>query len=228
MTPAAASRGRSAATGHLSIGQVLARLSPEFPALTASKLRFLEVQGIVTPVRTDSGYRKFSPADVERLRNALTMQRDYGIPLARIREHLDEHGTGADAVDLVPTSIVAGSRRYRRDELLQASGASAALLNDAIAAGLFPASETYDERALTQLRTFVALEAHGLHPRHLRGVRQAAQRDVALIETALAPLLRRTDPSSRARAHEAAPELLRRIDELRAAYVHAALENLAP
>jgi hypothetical protein len=52
MAAAGAARDRSAPAGLLSIGQVLARLTPEFPQLTSSKLRFLEVQGIVTPSRT--------------------------------------------------------------------------------------------------------------------------------------------------------------------------------
>jgi DNA-binding transcriptional MerR regulator len=56
----------------LSIGQVLAKLTPEFPQLTSSKLRFLEMQGIVSPQRTAAGYRKFSPHDLERLRFALS------------------------------------------------------------------------------------------------------------------------------------------------------------
>ena len=51
MSPAAASRGRSASSGHLSIGQVLARLTPEFPHLSASKLRYFEEQGLVAPLR---------------------------------------------------------------------------------------------------------------------------------------------------------------------------------
>ena len=75
--PAALSRSSAAGAGLLSIGQVLARLTPEFPTLTTSKLRFLEVQGIVTPTRTESGYRKFSPADVDRLRLALQLQRTH-------------------------------------------------------------------------------------------------------------------------------------------------------
>ena len=61
---ASPARERSASAGLLSIGQVLARLTPEFPELTSSKLRFLEVQGIVSPSRTESGYRKFSQADI--------------------------------------------------------------------------------------------------------------------------------------------------------------------
>lgn len=227
MTPAAAPRRRSSPTGHLSIGQVLARLTPEFPLLTSSKLRFLEVQGIVSPLRTESGYRKFSPADVQRLRTALTLQRDHYLPLARIREHLDEHGAGES--DLVPPrSIVAGPRRYRRAELLAAAGADAALLDAAVSGGLIAASDSYDERTLALLRALVALDAHGIQPRHVRGLRQAAEREVALVESALAPLLRRTDAASRGRANELAPELVRRLDEVHAAFVAAALDRLSP
>lgn len=227
MSPAASPRGRSSATGYLSIGQVLARLTPEFPTLTSSKLRFLEVQGIVTPTRTESGYRKFAPADVARVRTALTLQRDHYLPLARIREYLDEHGADA-AVAVVPTSIVTTSRRYRRDELLRAAGARPALLADAVTAGLIPAAENFDDRSLATLRALVALDAHGIQPRHLRSVRQGVEREIALIENALAPLLRRTDASTRGRAGEIAGELSRRVDELRTIFVQAALERLAP
>lgn len=227
MTPAASARGRSASAGYLSIGQVLARLTPEFPALTSSKLRFLEVQGIVTPMRTESGYRKFSPADVARVRTALLLQRDHYLPLARIREHLDEHGAD-DAAATQPASIMPTVRRLRRDELLAAAGAGVSLLHDAVSAGLLQAADTYDERALGVLRALVALDAHGIQPRHLRGVRQAAEREIALIENALAPLLRRSDASARARANELAPELARRVDDLRGAFVQSALERLTP
>lgn len=226
MTPAASPRGRSSAAGHLSIGQVLARLTPEFPDLSASKLRYLEDQGLVTPLRTEAGYRKFSPADVARLRTALTLQRDHDFKLARIREYLDAHDGEIEIA--VPTSILEAPRRYRRDELIATAGASAALLDEAVSAGLVAAAESYDERALSLLRALVALDSHGIQPRHVRGMRQAAEREVALVGSALAPLLRRTDGVSRARASELAPELLRRLDEVRAAFVTTALERLTP
>ena len=40
------------------ISDVLAALRIEFPAVTTSKLRFLEEQGLVEPVRTPAGYRR--------------------------------------------------------------------------------------------------------------------------------------------------------------------------
>ena len=216
-----------AAGALLSIGQVLARLGSEFEGLQASKLRFLEVQGIVTPTRTPSGYRKFSNADVERLRLALQLQRDHYLPLGVIREYLDEldEGRQPSLPASPPVSIHPTGRRFRRDELGPAAGAGAQLINDAISTGLLPAADSYDDRVLALLTALAALEARGIEPRHLRGIRQAAERDVSLIETAIAPLMRKQDPAARARAAEIAPELARRIEDVRQAVVRQALSR---
>ncbi len=56
----------------LTIGEVAARLAAEFPGLTVSALRRLEAQGLVDPVRTSAGYRRYSPEDLERLRAVLS------------------------------------------------------------------------------------------------------------------------------------------------------------
>jgi DNA-binding transcriptional MerR regulator len=226
MMPAVSARGRSSSGGLLSIGQVLARLTPEFPALSASKLRFLEVQGIVSPTRTESGYRKFSPTDVERLRLALTLQRDHYLPLEVIRDYLADLDAGRDpAPPASVPSIVPAPRRYRREELLAAAGATPQLLNDAISTGVLTA-DAYTEQSVAMLRALVALDRHGIEPRHVRTLRQSADREVALIESALSALLRRTDAPSRARASDVAPELAKRLDEVRALYVRAALERM--
>src|SRR3954469_23212629 len=75
---------------YLSIGEVLGLLHEEFPDVTISKIRFLESQGLVDPERTPSGYRKFYPGDVERLRWILREQREHFLPLKVIKERLDE------------------------------------------------------------------------------------------------------------------------------------------
>ncbi len=227
--PAASARERSSSAGLLSIGQVLARLSPDFPTLTSSKLRFLEVQGIITPLRTESGYRKFTPDDLERLRLALTLQRDHYLPLVVIREYLEDLDAGRDPATptaVPPPSIVPAPRRYRRDELLVAAGAAPQLLNDAISTGVLIGAESYTEQSVTLLRALVALDRHGIEPRHVRTLRQSAERDVALVESALAPLLRRTDAASRGRAGEVAGELARRLDDVRGIFLRAALDRL--
>ena len=78
--------------GYLSIGEVLSLLQDEFPDVTISKIRFLESQGLVDPERTPSGYRKFYPADIERLRFILREQKDNFLPLKVIKDYLDAIG----------------------------------------------------------------------------------------------------------------------------------------
>lgn len=140
----------SGGRGGLSIGQVLQTLRPEFPDVSISKLRFLEAEGLVTPQRTPSGYRKFSPADIDRIRYILTAQRDFYYPLRVIRQHLDalergleppaapgqppripdfaartRAGVSAPARDAADSSTEAARRRplqLSREELLTHSG----------------------------------------------------------------------------------------------------------
>ena len=75
--------------GYLSIGEVLGLLLEDFPDVTISKIRFLESQGLISPERTSSGYRKFYDADVELLRVILTEQRSNYLPLRVIKDRLE-------------------------------------------------------------------------------------------------------------------------------------------
>ena len=52
----------------LNIGEVLQELSNDFPGISASKIRFLEEKGLISPQRTPAGYRKYSAQDVEMAR----------------------------------------------------------------------------------------------------------------------------------------------------------------
>ncbi len=108
---------RTAAPAHLSIGEVLGLLLDEFPDVTISKIRFLESQGLIEPERTASGYRKFSDAEVERLRFILREQREHYLPLKVIRSRLEsDTSEGLDRPELtpahglidVPDSVAAG------------------------------------------------------------------------------------------------------------------------
>lgn len=74
---------------YLSIGEVLGLLLEEFPDITISKIRFLESQGLIEPERTASGYRKFSEAEIDRLKFILREQRENYLPLKVIRTRLE-------------------------------------------------------------------------------------------------------------------------------------------
>ena len=85
------------AQAYLGIGEVLAQLRAEFPDIRVSKIRFLESEGLIEPARSPSGYRRFGPADVERLRYILTTQRDQYLPLRVIKDRLARGGQPAAA-----------------------------------------------------------------------------------------------------------------------------------
>lgn len=228
-TAAASSPAGDSSTQLLSIGQVLARLTPEFPDLSPSKLRFLEERQLIAPQRTPSGYRKFSPADLERLRFILQLQRDHYLPLKVIRGHLDELDAGR--VPQLPTgagapSIFPNERRLTREELLHEAGAAPVLLADAVSASLIAPAEHHGEDALTVLKALVELQRAGIEPRHLRGLRAAVERETALIQSALAPAARRGDAASRARTAELGREISGQLDVVRGTLVRHALARL--
>jgi DNA-binding transcriptional MerR regulator len=226
-TPARATAPRETL---LSIGQVLARLSPEFPDLSPSKLRFLEERQLITPARTESGYRKFSPTDLDRLRFVLTMQRDHYVPLKVIRGYLDELDAGRQPQlpgGATPApSILPSDRRLTRDELLREAGATVMLFNDAITASLLLPAEYFGDEALSVLKALVELQRSGIEPRHLRGFRAAAERELGLIESALIPVARRKDASSRAKAAELAKEIAGQLEVVRGSLIRSALSKL--
>lgn len=180
----------SAESALSSIGQVLERLQGEFGDLTPSKLRFLEEQGLVTPERTKSGYRKFSQQHIERLRLILTLQRDHYLPLKVIAEVLAEIDAGKDPVipgasNRSASSILAPRRLLGREELQRVTGASSRFVGEAIAAGLLPATEVFPYECVAELTALLQLAELGLTPRHLRNMRTAAERDAELVSQAV-------------------------------------------
>ena len=107
--------GIQAPRGQFGIGEVLAQLRPEFPDISGSKIRFLEAEGLIEPERTRSGYRKFGAADIQRLRQILTLQRDAYLPLRVIRERLADGGEAAsgesDLISWLATATTCGVDR---------------------------------------------------------------------------------------------------------------------
>jgi DNA-binding transcriptional MerR regulator len=214
----APARGSASTRGSVSIGQVLDELSAEFPDISPSKIRFLEAEGLIQPLRSSSGYRRFSAADIKRLRFILTAQRDEYLPLRVIKERLDALD-GAGDRDGGPAAVPPVA--MTRSELLAAAGAAEDLLGELEEYGLIRRARSYGAQALTVLRSAVRLGEHGVQPRHLRAVKAAAEREAALVEQAVAPLTRQK--GSREPALRAAHDLAGHIALLHATLVEDGL-----
>ncbi|MFJ2938446.1 MerR family transcriptional regulator [Streptomyces sp. NPDC087219] len=222
----------------VSIGTVLNQLRDEFPEVTISKIRFLEAEGLVEPRRTASGYRKFSPQDVERLAQILRMQRDHYLPLKVIREHLDALARGEQIKLPTPgrrRDLLEGAweqdaepptaARIGRAELLAAAEVTETELLEWESYGLISETDAggYDPETVTVARLVADLGRFGLEPRHLRAVKAAADREAGLIEQVVAPLRRHRNPQTRAHAEATAQELAAQSVRLHAALVQTAL-----
>jgi DNA-binding transcriptional MerR regulator len=197
-----------------SIGQVMAILRTEFPDISISKIRFLEAEGLITPQRAPSGYRRYTENDVERLRYVLAVQRDHYLPLKVIREHLEQLDRGQAQFTTGAQSALAGIGgqsaerpaspsataakqpvRLTRQELLDASGLTESALSELERTQILTTrrgTAHYGRDALTLAIAARRLAEYGLDGRHLRAFKLSADREVGLVEQVIAPYIRRT------------------------------------
>ncbi|MBE1581922.1 MerR family transcriptional regulator [Nonomuraea angiospora] len=205
----------------MSIGEVLALLQGEFPDVTISKIRFLEGEGLIEPERSPSGYRKFTHLHVEQLRFILREQRDHYLPLRVIKDRMAESFGRPRAVQ-EKTEV-----RLSRAELLEAAEIDEETLTELEDYGLLaPVARRYDEEALNVARSVGALARFGLHARHLRAVKAAAERECGLVEQAVAPILKRRAPGAIGEADEVARELSTLLLDLHASLVRSGIRSV--
>jgi DNA-binding transcriptional MerR regulator len=194
---------------YLSIGEVLDAVRTDYPDVSISKIRFLETEGLISPERTPSGYRKFYEGDVKRLRYVLSLQKEHFLPLKVIKERLK---TGqdvasppaapapADTSDEPIPDLTGG--HFTREELQKASGLESAQLANLEDFGLLNPGPTgaFDENDLLLATAFGGFFRYGAEARHLKMYKQFADRESAFFEQIVAPVARKKDPEGSAEA----------------------------
>jgi DNA-binding transcriptional MerR regulator len=221
-----------------SIGHVLGLLKGEFPDISISKIRFLESEGLISPLRAPSGYRRYTDADIERLRYVLSVQKSHYLPLRVIREHLEAMDRGQAPPPLESPfrsmeQAAAGSAtaqpatkqpvRLSRAELLEASGLSELALAELERNQIVQTrrgSSHYGRDALTLAVAARRLAEYGIDGRHLRAFKISADREVGLVEQAIAPHMRRPGGNK-----EVTSEVTQLVISFHAALVRTAMER---
>jgi DNA-binding transcriptional MerR regulator len=231
----------------MSIGAVLDSLRPDFPDVTISKIRFLEAEGLVTPQRSGSGYRRFTAYDCARLRFILTAQRDHYLPLKVIKAQLDSQpdgalpengsgygvprlvrlpGEGDDTVGVEDRAAVAPAQvRLSRGDLLIRSGVDEELLGPLIKAGIIKSGPGgfFDEHSVVTAQCAKALADYGVEPRHLRAFRSAADRQSDLIAQIAGPVVK---AGARDRADDLAREVAALAITLHTSLIKSAVRDV--
>jgi DNA-binding transcriptional MerR regulator len=225
-----------AARDYKSIGEVLVMLKPEFPDITISKIRFLESEGLISPERTSSGYRKFYDDDVGRLRMILKLQRDEYLPLRVIRERLEQGDDGqapAPVKALEPEDEVAAPAtdlQMTADEVANAAGVDPAMVDGLASFGLLKPDQLngerfYDGDDLVVVRIVKDFFKYGVEPRHLTMYRHFADREASFFQQIILPVLRQRNPEAQRTATESLSELSRISRRLKQALLRASLRR---
>jgi DNA-binding transcriptional MerR regulator len=183
----------------LTIGQVVDQLKSEFSDLSITKVRYLEDRGLLNPSRTAGRYRKYSSADIRRLRTILTLQRDQYLPLEVIRERVETPSAvlgqqlpGTARLGSTP-SLKREDAVYTQEELCENAGIDAAFLRLLLEYRLIDrrgqAGPAFTEGDLETARICQLLVRFGVEPRNLRLVGSSVEREAVLIEQITAPSL---------------------------------------
>jgi DNA-binding transcriptional MerR regulator len=133
-------------------------------------------------------------------------------------------------VEVIGDSVSPGAQQYSAAELCRLADLSTAQLNELESFGLLPsrgrgANAMYNGHELAVATAAAGFLRHGVEGRHLRGWRQAADREVALFEQLVTPLLRQRNPQSRHLASDKLRELDSLGASLRQAIIASALAN---
>jgi DNA-binding transcriptional MerR regulator len=206
----------------MTIGAVCKALSPEFPDISISKIRYLEDQRLLAPQRSSGGYRKYSGEDVARLRTILRLQRDEFLPLRVIRQEL---ANGRATASEMPADEGEGRRRWRPQvgvseapayfslaDVLEDTQADATLVAELEEYGVIKGeardgTRYYDETEREIVRAVRELARYGVGGRNLRVFRSSVDRESNLLQQILAPSLRSRNPERRKEALEALESL---------------------
>jgi DNA-binding transcriptional MerR regulator len=198
----------------LNIGAVAKILGREFDDISISKIRYLEDQKLLSPRRTPGGYRLYSQADVERLREILRMQRDEFLPLRVIRQELaagterkNPRGGGAAAIRRAGSVDGAGGAMMDIDELVDQTGVAPEVIADLeewriVQPDTVDGQRLYSDNDREIVKACGELARFGVAGRNLRALRTSADREAALLEQVAGPALRSGNPGRRKEAIE--------------------------
>lgn len=173
----------------LRVSDVLAQVGNEFPALTPSKLRFLDSNGLVSPHRTASGYRQYSPADVERLRFVLRAQRDHYRPLSVIADHLAALDDGRMHQAVTPHLTEPDSAWIDIGQLAVGANTDVTTIRELESAGMIgqAAPGRYERAILQQVAAYAAYLGAGGAMTDLKMLVRAGRREAAAVAAVARP-----------------------------------------
>jgi DNA-binding transcriptional MerR regulator len=210
------------------IGEVVARLRPEFPSLSVSKIRYLERRRLINLSRTRGGYRLFSNQDIELLRYILTLQDKEYLPLKVIKKRIEGGAPVPTRDSSGELSRVLEDRTYTREELADVLETDSRFVDDLVAVGVIGRTGELTQRDAEIARLALEMARYSIQPRHLRGIMAAVDREAAMFKQILNPELRSGDEQRVADAMNKARHLAAMDSRLKELMMANVIETFAP
>jgi len=224
-----------------SIGEVIDLLHADFPDLSISKIRFLESEGLISPQRSPSGYRKFTNLDLNRVRYILELQSINYLPLKVIKEHLQRVDDGMES-ELPRKSHSNLSNKLNKfgnlagdldlnegfksaltiEDLIEASKAEKLFIDQLEDLGLIRRVESkFTSHDIKIVRLALQLQEFGVPVKHLKATRIAADREMAIADAVAKPISARRAKQSQQLAAEQRIQILNAMLQLHVALLQS-------
>jgi DNA-binding transcriptional MerR regulator len=224
---------------YMTIGKVVEELKKEFDDISISKIRFYDKEGLITPEKTEGGYRKFYPKDVERIRTILKLQKEKFLPLKVIKSKLAEIDQSPPQLfeELVEKKVekiyqeeIFEEKLLTSKELEKAAKVNPEVITEMESYGLISSFKTdegirYNFTDVKISQVINEFSNFGIYPRHLKMYQNFTNREATFIEQIIMPLIRSHDLEMRKLAVQQIAELEELTLKLRHLLLEKSLKN---
>jgi DNA-binding transcriptional MerR regulator len=190
---------------HITISKVVEKFKKYYPDISASKVRFLESEGLLSPKRTQSKYRIYGKEDIIKLDFILKMQKQYYMPLSAIREKINSVDfvldfKNEDIVKQLKFDLIEESSISLKDdsiaveELIKKLEIKESFLNELMNENVIYFEELEDRKIIKSseieiIRIAAELLKYGIQPKNLKLFDNFSARESSFIQQIALPVI---------------------------------------
>jgi len=152
----------------MNIGEFVAIIKKEYPSISISKIRFLEKEGFLKPIRSKGGTRKFTNKDIDLVKQILNLQENYFYSLKAIKK--DKSLLKSNQKKLKR------HKSYTKSEVIKLSGLSIKQFNELVEFNFLNTKDTYDEDDLESFKSWSYFYFLGLFPKNFVLINSVSER----------------------------------------------------
>ena len=216
---------------YITISKVVEKFKKYYPDISASKVRFLESEGLLSPKRTQSKYRIYGKEDIIKLDFILKMQKQYYMPLSAIREKINSVDfvldfKNEDIVKQLKFDLIEESSISLKDdsiaveELIKKLEIKESFLNELMDENVIYFEEFEDRKIIKSseieiIRIAAELLKYGIQPKNLKLFDNFSARESSFIQQIALPVIMSGSKESVVKATSVVKDLEMLLSNLR-------------